>query len=124
MMIYMFLVLLLLIYFYVKFNYFTLRDNLPGLSPHFFFGNLIQSGILLHGKTSSEAFAEFKQRFGNIYQFWLGPSRLIVVSGASDVQHIFTHRHIYDIGNSFVKTFNVLIPNAMIAIKGQLTLFN
>lgn len=89
----------------------------------FFFGNLIQSGILFRGKTPSEALSEFKQRFGNVFQFWLGPSRLIVVSGANDVQHIFTHRHIYDQGYTFEK-FTALIPNSLIGIKGQLTFNN
>lgn len=114
------IVLLSLIYFYLKFKYFTLRDDLPGLSPHIVFGNLIQSGILLNGATASEAFLEFTRRFGKTFQFWLGFSRLIIVSGTGDVQHIFNHRHIYDQGDTFVKKFGILIPNALINLKGQI----
>ncbi|CAF0952627.1 unnamed protein product [Rotaria sordida] len=76
-------------------------------------------GILLHGATAAEAFKEFTRRFGNIFQFWLGPSRLIIVGGTGDVQHIYTHRHIYEQGDAFVKKFGILIPNAIINIKGS-----
>ena len=123
-MILLLIVFVSLIYFYLKFKYFTLRDNLPGLSPHIVFGNLIQSGILLNGTTASEAFLEFTHRFGKTFQFWLGFSRLIVVSSTGDVQHIFNHRHIYDQGDTFVKKFGILMPNAIISRIGQLELLS
>jgi hypothetical protein len=112
------IVFVLLIYLYVKLKYFTLRGPLPGLSPHVFFGNLIQSG-LLHGATTDQVFAEFKCRFGNIFQFWLGPSRVIIVNNIGDVQHIFTHRHIYDQGDMFIEKFGIFIPNGLISLKGE-----
>jgi hypothetical protein len=116
-------VVVLLTYFYVKFKYFTLRGPIPGLSPYFFFGNLIQAG-LLHGVTTDQAFAAFKHRFGNIFQFWIGPSRVIIINNIGDVQHIFTHRHIYDQGDMFVEKFGIVTFEGLISIKGKFHLFD
>lgn len=113
------LAVLLLVYVYVKLKYFTLRGPLPGLSPHVFFGNLIQSGIMLNGVTTAEVFPSFKRRFGNIFQFWLGPTRMIVVSGLRDVEHIFTNRNIYDLGDMYVDKFGIIFPDTLMCIKGE-----
>jgi hypothetical protein len=112
------LVVVLLIAFYFKLKYFTIRGPLPGLSPHFLFGNLIQAGFLLHGISINQAIATFKDRFGDIFQLWLGPTRVIVVSGIGDVQHIFTHRNIYDQGDMLIKQFSILFPDGLISLKG------
>jgi hypothetical protein len=79
---------------------------------------MIQSG-LLHGATTDQVFSEFKRRFGNIFQFWLGPSRVIVINNIGDVQHIFTYRHIYDQGDMFVEKFSIFVPDGLISLKGQ-----
>lgn len=107
------------IYLYAKLKYFTLRGPLPGLSPHVYFGNLIQSGILLNGACTAEVYPSFKRRFGNIFQFWLGPSRIVVVSDIRDVEHIFTHRLIYDQADLYIEKFGLLFPDAPICTKGQ-----
>jgi cytochrome P450 len=106
-----------LLILYLKVKYFTLHGPIPGLSPHFFFGNLIQSG-LLQGKSPPQIFAAFKQRYGDIFQFWFGPTRLIVVSNIDDVQHIFNHRNIYDQGDIYIEQFAILVPNGLITLKG------
>ncbi len=107
---------LLILFFKVK--YFTLRGPLPGLSPHFLFGNVIQSGFLLRGKSPAQIFAEFKHRYGDIFQFWFGSTRYIIVSNVNDVQHIFTHRNIYDQGDIYIQQFSTLFPNGFITLKG------
>ncbi|CAF2647280.1 unnamed protein product [Rotaria sp. Silwood2] len=109
---------ILLLLLYVKLKYFTLRGPIPGLSPHFLFGNLIQSGMLLNGKPPPAIFAEFKSRYGDIYQFWFGPTRYIVVSNVNDIQHIFTHRHIYDQGKIFIEQFSILFPSGYGTLTG------
>ncbi|CAF2050461.1 unnamed protein product, partial [Rotaria magnacalcarata] len=114
-----FSVIAALLILYVKIKYFTLRGPIPGLSPHVFFGNLIQSGMLLHGKSIPEIFTIFKHRYGDIFQFWFGPTRYIVVGNISDVQHIFTHRNIYDQGDFFAQQFATLFPNALVTLKGS-----
>jgi hypothetical protein len=104
---------------YIKIKYFTLRGPLPGLSPHLFFGNLIQSG-LLRGKTSfPQVLLAFKNRFGDVYQFWLGTTHVVVVSGADDVKHIFTHRKIYEHGGILVESVSILIENSLIVLDGE-----
>jgi hypothetical protein len=109
---------------YLKIKYFTLRGPLPGLSPHFFFGNIIQSGILFDNLSLHQVYLAFKNRFGDIYQFWMGPWRLIIVSGITDVQHIFTYRNIYDQGDIFVEQLHVLMHDGLICLKGQLHFFS
>jgi len=74
---------------------------------------------MLKGATTAQVFPEFKRRFGNIFQFWLGPTRLIVVSDIDDVQHIFTNRHIYDLGDMYVDKFGAIFPDTLMCIKGQ-----
>ncbi|CAF0803367.1 unnamed protein product [Adineta steineri] len=61
-------------------KYFTLRGPIPGLSPHYFFGNTIQSGLVLKDLSLHEVYRTFKSRFGDVFQFWFGPARVIVVS--------------------------------------------
>lgn len=115
----LFLAFSLLVYFYAKLKYFTLRGPIPGLPPQVFFGNLIQSGILLNGATTAEVYPSLKRRFGNIFQFWLGPSRIVVVSDIGDVEHVFTHRNIYDLADLYMEKFGLLFPDAPICTKGQ-----
>ncbi|UJR11972.1 hypothetical protein I4U23_016150 [Adineta vaga] len=64
------------------------------------------------------ALREFKARYGDVFQFWLGSSRLIIVSGVNDVQHVLTHRHIYDKGALSTRTFSILFPDAIVCSKG------
>ena len=109
---FLFFVILLLIY--VKLKYFTLRGPIPGWSPHLFFGNLIQSGLLFGIKPASEVYISFKERFGDIYQYWLGFTRFTVVHNIDDVQYIFTHRNIYDQGEIFVEKFSIIVPDSII----------
>jgi hypothetical protein len=89
MFLFLLLVVSILLVVYTKIKYFTLRGPLPGLSPHFFFGNVLQSGILTDNLSFHQVFSAFKNRFGDIFQFWLGPWRIIVVSSITDVQHIY-----------------------------------
>ena len=113
------LVVAAVLIFYLKLKYFTLRGPLPGLPPHFFFENVIQSGILFNDLSMHEVHSLFKSRLGDTFQFWFGPSRVIIVSGIGDVQHIFTHRNIHDQGDIVVEQLEVLFPDALMCLKGQ-----
>ncbi len=115
-----FFVAVLLGLLYAKLKYFTLRGPIPGISPHFLVGNLLQSGLLLRNASIPLTFEKLKNRFGDIFQFWLGPSRLIVLSGLDDIQHVFTNRHIYDQGDLFVHKFGLLFPDGLICTRGKL----
>ncbi len=115
-----FFVAVLLGFLYAKLKYFTLRGPIPGISPHFLVGNLLQSGLLLRNASIPLTFEKLKNRFGDIFQFWLGPSRLIVLSGLDDIKHVFTNRHIYDQGDLFVHKFGLLFPDGLICTRGKL----
>ena len=107
------LVLLLLVIYliYVKRKYFTLHGPIPGSPPLFLLGNLLETGQLLRGVSVSQALTAFKNRFGDIFQIWMGPTRLIVVGNINDVQHIFSHRNIYDQGSVFIERASILFPD-------------
>ena len=64
------LVFLRAVYFYLKSAYFTLHGPIPGVSSHFIFGNLIQTGALSWTPASMvDIFPRFRERFGNVYQY-------------------------------------------------------
>ena len=108
------LLFLSLVYYYFKSAYFTLRGPIPGIPPHFAYlsraaGSML--GLML----------QMKERFGDVYQMWLGPMRLIMINCLKDAQHIFSHRHIYDQGDIFTENFRIINPNGIICLKGKLT---
>jgi len=113
---------IVLLFFYLKFKYFTLRGPLPGIPPHFLFGNLIQIGVF-RDEPFPDIYKNLKKRFGDHFQVWFGPWRFVVVSNIADVQHIFTHRNIYDQGDVFCEQFSVMLPDGLICIKGYYPLF-
>ena len=105
-------IVLVLIYWYLKLNYFTLYGSLPGLEPEFFFGNMRQTGMITRNESVASVQLDMKRRFGNIYQFWMGFSRIIVVSGADDIQHI------YDLGDLSIEKFSLLFQDSLICSTG------
>ena len=109
----------LVAYFYFKNAYFTLRGTLPGLPPQFLVGNLWQTGIIWRDEPFAMVFLDSKRKFGDAYQFWMGPMRVTVVGNVDDAQHIFTHRQIYDQGQMFTENFSLAYPNALICLEGQ-----
>lgn len=111
--------LLFIAYFYFKTKYFTLRGPVPGLPPHFLLGNLLQTGILWRDEPFPMVFLDLKKKFGDVYQFWMGPMRVVAVGNLEDAQHIFSHRQIYDQGLLFTKNFSLAYPNALICLEGQ-----
>lgn len=115
---YLFIVVLLG-FLYIKLKHFTLRGPIPGLAPHFIVGNLFQAGLLLKNASIPLTLEKFKKRYGDIFQFWLGPSRLIVLSGLEDIQHVFSNRQIYDQGDLFVHKFGLLFPDGLICTRGK-----
>ena len=106
--------------YYIKRIYFTLTGSIPGLSPQFLVGNLLQTGILGQNVPMNVVFLKLKAQFGDIFQFWLGSTRIIVVSSLEDIQHIFSHRQIYDQGAIFVDKISLVNPNAMLCMRGKI----
>lgn len=119
MIIFLLVVFVVFLLLYVKLRYFTLRGSVPGRSPHLFFGNLIQSGLLFGKKSAPEVYISFKEHFGDIYQYWVGFIRFVVVHDIDDIQYIFTHRNIYDQGDIFLEKFSILVPESIICNIGN-----
>jgi hypothetical protein len=93
----------ILLLLYIKRKYFTHREPIPGSPPHLLFGKLIETGQIFRGTSLAEGFLQFKKRFGDVFQFWLGPSHVTIVGNINDVQHIFDNQNIYDQSDMFVQ---------------------
>jgi hypothetical protein len=107
------------LYYYIKRTYFTLHGPIPGIPPQFIFGNLLQTGVIRENIPFNLIFLDLKGKFGDIFQYWLGPTRIVVVNRLEDVQHIFGHKYIYDQGDIFTKTISLVNPYAMLCMTGQ-----
>ena len=107
------------LYFYLKSVYFTLRGPIPGIPPQFFFGNLLQTGYFSWKPVSMpDLFPKLHDRLGDVFQFWIGSMRLIVINRLEDVQYIFSHRQIYDQGKLFTENLKSINPNGIICLTG------
>lgn len=111
------IIAIVLLIFYLKQKYFTFHDSIPGLKPQFLFGNLLQSGFF-NGESPPHILVKFKKCFGDTFQFWFGPSRFIIINNIIDIEHIFTHRNIYDQGDIFIEKFSVSYSQSLISTKG------
>lgn len=113
-------VFLSVLYYYLKSTYFTLRGAIPGIPPHFLFGNLLHLAWISR-KTGSmpHTVIYLKERFGDVYQVWIGAMRTVTINCLEDAQHVFSHRHIYDQGDLFTEKFRIINPHGIICLKGM-----
>jgi hypothetical protein len=112
------LLFLTVLYYYIKRVYFTLHGPIPGLPPQFFFGNLLQTGVIRQNVPFNLVFLDLKAKFGDIFQYWLGPTRIVVVNRLEDVQHVFAHRHIYDQGELYTGKASLVNPYGILSLTG------
>jgi hypothetical protein len=112
------LLFLTVLYYYIKRVYFTLHGPIPGIPPQFIFGNLLQTGGIRQNIAFNLIFLDLKAKFGDIFQYWFGFMRIIVVNRLEDVQHIFDHRHIYDQGDIFTDKISLINPYAILCLRG------
>ena len=112
------LVFLAVLCYYIKRAYFTLRGPIPGIPPQFLLGNLLQTGFIGRNIPFNLIFIDLKAKFGDTFQYWLGPTRIVVVNRLEDVQHIFSHRNIYDQGEIFTKKVSLVNPYATLCLTG------
>ncbi|CAF3663560.1 unnamed protein product [Rotaria sp. Silwood1] len=113
------LLFLIIVYVYLKSAYFTLRGSLPGVAPQFLFGNLQQTGVIWRGEPLPNVLRQFQDKFGDVFQFWLGSARMVVVCRLEDVQHIFSHRHEYDQADLVEQKMNFIMPNSIFCLTGS-----
>ena len=111
------LLLVALLFVYVKLKYFTLYGSIPGRDPQFFFGNILQTGMA-NGRYIGDVTREFQEKYGDTFQMWLALVHVIFVCNPDDVQYIFTHRHIYEQGDLHVSQHRVVFHDALICNLG------
>jgi hypothetical protein len=109
---------IIILFVYIKLKYFTLYGPIPGKSPHFLFGNILQTG-LVYGKYIGDIAQEVQAEYGDIFQFWAGPIHIIFVCNLDDVQHVFTHRHIYEQGDLELEHHRIVFNDALICNIGM-----
>ena len=112
-MFFLLLIVLLIVFFvYIKFKYFTLYGPIPGKSPQFLVGNLLQTG-LSNGKYIGDVAKEFQDKYGDTFHMWFALVHVIFVCNPDDVQHVFTHRHIYEQGDLHASQHRVVFNDAL-----------
>lgn len=116
-------VIVLIVIVYHKLKYYKLYGPIPGLEPEFLKGNLRQSGIL-KGKPASIVFVEWQEKYGDVYQFFFGPTRFIILANMKDIEHVFNHRHLYDQAELRLKKDRLFFGDALICNKGYFESFH
>ncbi|CAF3669995.1 unnamed protein product [Rotaria sordida] len=114
----LFVIVITLIYIYLKRVYSPSPDDLPGVKPHIFFGNLLNSGILTGELSFHQVFLDYQRRFGDKFQFWFGSHRCFVFCGVEHAQIIFAGRHTFEQSPLFFPNFDLFCPNAIVMLTG------
>lgn len=123
-MFFLLLIILLTIFFvYIKLKYFTLYGPIPGKSPQFLVGNLLQTG-LSNGRYIGDVAKEFQDKYGDTFHMWLALIHVIFVCNPDDVQHVFTHRHIYEQGDLHASQHRVVFNDALMCNIGSFRSLN
>jgi cytochrome P450 len=114
------IIFVITVYYYYKFYCTAVKNDtrVPGPKPEWFFGNLRNTGVT-SGRTLHEVFKIFQRKYGDSFSLWLGPYYTIVISSLENVQHVLKDRQTYDISTNTTKTFGVLFPNGLIALRGD-----
>ncbi|UJR29807.1 hypothetical protein I4U23_017351 [Adineta vaga] len=115
----LFIIFLTTAYWYLNSQYKTRNNKLRGLKPEWFFGNLRNTGILSGRVTFHEAFVELKEKYGDVFSFWLGSYHGIVLSRLDHVQQVLADRQTYDVAETTTRNFGVLFPTGLIALRGS-----
>ena len=84
----LFILLLTAYIFKLKRNYRIFDEmGLPGPKPRFFLGNSIE--LFTHKKHSAACLAEWTQKYGKVYGYFIGHTPIICVSDPDMLQEIF-----------------------------------
>ena len=110
------------IYWYLKRTYFSIDDRtkkIPGLKPEWLVGNLRNTGMLSGQRVFHEVYIMLKEKYGDVFSFWLGPNYGMVLSRVEHVRHVFADRQTYDQSGETIKMFSLLFPKGLIALRGN-----
>ncbi|CAF3604744.1 unnamed protein product [Rotaria sordida] len=72
----------------------------------------------LRGVPPNTATLTMQAEFGDVYQYWIGPLRVIGVCNVEDIQYIFAHRHIYEKSSSHMDRLRVFLPDSFVSTTG------
>ncbi|CAF3348529.1 unnamed protein product [Rotaria sp. Silwood2] len=116
-------ILLITIYFYIKWKYFTLRGSAPGLGPEFLFGNLRQLSVIGPNKelidTYVHACDKLQKKFGDLFQLWMGSNHFYVFCRPEHAAQIYGDRYRFDLAVMRTKTFGLISENFIISLTGS-----
>ncbi|CAF3629964.1 unnamed protein product [Rotaria socialis] len=112
------ILVIVLVYIYLKQCYAPRRDDLPGVQPHIFFGNLLNSGILKQESTFNQVLIDYQRRFGDKFQYWFGSHRCLVFCRVEHAQAIFSDRHTFEQSPLFLPNFDLFCPNGIAMLTG------
>ncbi len=88
MLILIFLLLLFIHLYKINKIYYVFQHmGLPGPTPRFFFGNLIE--LFTHPRHSSACLADWTKIYGKIYGYFIGHTPIICISDPDMLQEIF-----------------------------------
>ncbi|CAF1445641.1 unnamed protein product [Rotaria sp. Silwood1] len=113
-----FVIAAILIYIYLKRDYSPSLDDLPGVKPHLFFGNLVNSGIMTGKSTLTQTMLDYQRCFGDKFQFWFGSHRCPTFCQMEHAQTIFSDRYTFEQSPLFVPNFDLLCPNGIGMLNG------
>ncbi|CAF1617994.1 unnamed protein product, partial [Rotaria sordida] len=115
-------ILIIAIYFYIKWKYYTLRDSIPGLKPEFLFGNLRQLGIIGPNRELIETYIhgceKMQRKFGDIFQYWIGPHYFYVFCRVEHAEQIYADRSRFDHVEVCLRTVGLIAENFIISFIG------
>ena len=107
------LLLLLLGYVYLKRPYTQGPSGLSSQEPQFFFGNLINSGLLTGKSTFHEIMQRYQRQYGDKFVFWFGSTPCITFCLSEHAQAILANRQAFDQSPLFLPNFDLLCPHGI-----------
>ncbi|CAF1190096.1 unnamed protein product [Rotaria sordida] len=114
------IILPIVIYYYLKWKYYTLRGGIPGLQPEFKYGNLRQLGIMTLNRQAINSYVHgFKKKqkqYGDIFQIWIGSNHYYVFCRPEHAEKIYSDRHIFDRADVRTKTFGLIAEDFLITL--------
>lgn len=107
-------------YIILKHRYYTDPDDgIPGLPPEFIFGHSRSTGLLT-GTSICVIFSRLQQRYGDVFTFWWGHKRSIVLNRIEHVQYVLSNRQKYEQGSVTADGFSLVAPTGLISLQGQM----
>ena len=117
------IILPIVVYYYLKWKYYTLRGKIPGLQPEFKHGNLRQLQIITSSEQGIDSyvhgFEKMQRQYGDVFQIWIGSNHYYVFCRPEHAERIYSDRHVFDRADVRTKTFGLIAEDFMITLMGS-----